>query len=68
MPLHLFGSLKGTVFIITPTFTAEAAKVTFPRGGIGTGTVSLGASGDLRDWKIFNRPAIVGLFVVRKCV
>ena len=41
----------------TGIFTADAAKVAFPLGGIGTGTVSLGARGDLRDWEIFNRPA-----------
>ena len=28
----------------------------FPLGGIGTGTVSLGGRGQLRDWEIFNRP------------
>lgn len=28
-----------------------------PIGGIGTGTVSLGGRGDLRDWEILNRPA-----------
>ncbi len=28
-----------------------------PIGGIGTGTVSLGGHGDLRDWEIGNRPA-----------
>jgi non-lysosomal glucosylceramidase len=28
-----------------------------PLGGIGTGTVSLGGRGDLRDWEIMNRPA-----------
>ncbi|MFN8449283.1 MAG: GH116 family glycosyl-hydrolase [Anaerolineae bacterium] len=36
-----------------PTHTAVA----FPLGGIGTGNVSLGARGDLRDWEIFNKPA-----------
>jgi uncharacterized protein (DUF608 family) len=30
--------------------------VAFPLGGIGTGTVSLGGRGELRDWEIFNRP------------
>ena len=29
-----------------------------PIGGIGTGTVSLGGRGDLRDWEIMNRPAM----------
>jgi uncharacterized protein (DUF608 family) len=33
------------------------AQVAFPLGGIGTGTVSLGGRGELRDWEIFNRPA-----------
>ncbi|MDA2929578.1 non-lysosomal glucosylceramidase [Acidobacteria bacterium AH-259-O06] len=32
-------------------------RVALPVGGIGTGTVSLGGRGDLRDWEIVNRPA-----------
>src|SRR5262249_50207769 len=36
---------------------AAAAEVAFPLGGIGTGTVSLGGRGELRDWEIFKRPA-----------
>jgi non-lysosomal glucosylceramidase len=39
------------------TFGASASALAFPLGGIGTGNVSLGARGDLRDWEIFNRPA-----------
>jgi non-lysosomal glucosylceramidase len=39
------------------TFDASASALAFPLGGIGTGNVSLGARGDLRDWEIFNRPA-----------
>jgi len=31
-------------------------KVALPLGGIGTGTVSLGGRGDLRDWELMNRP------------
>jgi non-lysosomal glucosylceramidase len=38
------------------TFSADAAQVAFPLGGIGTGNVSLGVRGDLRDWEIFNHP------------
>ena len=39
------------------TFTGpQLAQIAFPLGGIGTGTVSLGGRGDLRDWEIFNRP------------
>jgi len=38
-------------------FTGDALKeIAFPLGGIGTGTVSLGGRGQLRDWELFNRP------------
>lgn len=33
------------------------AQVALPLGGIGTGTVSLGGRGELRDWEIMNVPA-----------
>ena len=33
-------------------------KVAMPLGGIGTGTVSVGGKGDLRDWEIMNRGAL----------
>jgi len=32
-------------------------RVAMPLGGIGTGCVSLGGRGDLRDWEIMNTPA-----------
>ncbi|MBM4413625.1 MAG: hypothetical protein FJ040_09330 [Chloroflexi bacterium] len=32
-------------------------NIALPLGGIGTGVVSLGGRGDLRDWEISNRPA-----------
>ena len=32
-------------------------RIALPLGGIGTGTVSLGGRGNLRDWEIMNRPA-----------
>ena len=39
------------------TFEGRALnEVAFPLGGIGTGTISLGGRGNLRDWEIFNRP------------
>lgn len=32
------------------------ARIALPLGGIGTGTISLGGRGDLRDWEVTNRP------------
>jgi len=40
------------------TFTGlQLSEIAFPLGGIGTGTISLGGRGNLRDFEIFNRPA-----------
>ncbi len=39
------------------SYDHTAAALAFPLGGIGTGNVSLGARGELRDWEIFNSPA-----------
>jgi len=39
------------------TYTGrQLDEIAFPLGGIGTGTVSLGGWGQLRDFEIFNRP------------
>ena len=44
---------------VLKTYTGEyASKVAMPLGGIGTGTVSLGGRGDLRDWEIVNQGAL----------
>jgi non-lysosomal glucosylceramidase len=32
------------------------ARIAFPLGGVGAGSLSLGGRGQLRDWEIFNRP------------
>ena len=37
--------------------SAHIERIAMPIGGIGTGTVSLGGRGNLRDWEIVNRPA-----------
>lgn len=37
-------------------FAGDASEAAFLLGGIGTGNVSLGARGELRDWEIFNKP------------
>jgi non-lysosomal glucosylceramidase len=34
----------------------DAAPAAFPLGGIGTGNVSIGARGELRDWELANAP------------
>ena len=47
------------LFRLGPQRTFEGPylrEIAFPLGGIGTGTISLGGRGNLRDWEIFNRP------------
>ncbi len=43
--------------VLTRYDQAHLARIALPLGGIGTGTVSLGGRGDLRDWEIVNRPS-----------
>jgi len=44
---------------VLKTYKGEyLTKVAMPLGGIGTGTVSLGGRGDLRDWEIVNQGAL----------
>lgn len=40
-----------------PTYPNDATEAAFPLGGIGTGNVSVGARGELRDWELCNAPA-----------
>ena len=43
--------------VLTEYDADHLARIALPIGGIGTGTVSLGGGGDLRDWEVVNRPA-----------
>ena len=50
-------ALNGWAGVKGRLFRGEGLReIAFPLGGIGTGTVSLGGYGNLRDWEIFNRP------------
>ncbi len=41
------------------TFTGkQLSQISFPLGGIGTGSVGLSGLGGLKDWEIFNRPNV----------
>ena len=40
------------------TYTNTMPHAAYPLGGIGTGTISLNASGELTDFQIFNRPSL----------
>jgi uncharacterized protein (DUF608 family) len=42
--------------MIGRVLSADATAAAFPLGGIGTGNVSIGARGELRDWELANRP------------
>ncbi|RED94617.1 uncharacterized protein (DUF608 family) [Marinoscillum furvescens DSM 4134] len=44
--------------VLTTYDQNHIARIAMPIGGIGTGTVSLGGRGDLRDWAIMNKPAV----------
>jgi uncharacterized protein (DUF608 family) len=43
--------------ILTKYDEEHLARIAMPLGGIGTGTISLGGRGDLRDWELVNKPA-----------
>ena len=43
--------------ILTRYDEEHLSQIALPLGGIGTGTVSLGGRGQLRDWEIMNRPS-----------
>lgn len=41
---------------VKPFYGPEHKEVAFPLGGIGTGNISIGSRGQLKDWEIFNAP------------
>ena len=43
--------------VLTSYDQQHLERIALPLGGIGTGTVSLGGCGQLRDWELMNRPA-----------
>lgn len=45
-------SKRKTWPILTEYDQEHLTRIALPLGGIGTGTVSLGGRGDLRDWEI----------------
>jgi len=44
------------------TYDETATQIAFLLGGIGTGNISLGARGELKDWELFNSPGIGNMF------
>lgn len=57
--LSLFAQQKTAEWPILKHYDQEhLLNIALPLGGIGTGTVSLGGRGELRDWEIMNKPAI----------
>ncbi len=62
MILTLLCAKVWTQELTWPTFkhydSEHLLNVALPIGGIGTGTVSLGGRGELRDWQIMNKPGM----------
>ncbi len=51
-------TVKSTVWPILKSYPqSHLSHVAMPVGGIGTGTISIGGRGNLRDWEICNRSA-----------
>lgn len=58
MPVCAQGEWKPAQWPVIKHYDGEHLyQIALPLGGIGTGTVSLGGRGELRDWEIMNVPA-----------
>jgi uncharacterized protein (DUF608 family) len=56
--VFIYGQWKPQSWPIIKHYDASSLQeIALPLGGIGTGTVSLGGRGELRDWEIMNVPA-----------
>jgi uncharacterized protein (DUF608 family) len=59
MAIGLHAQKNTSDWPVLKAYTGDyATKVAMPLGGIGTGTVSIGGRGDLRDWEIVNQGAL----------
>ncbi len=59
LALSLFAQKKAVEWPVLKHYDQDhLLNIALPLGGIGTGTVSLGGRGELRDWEIMNKPAI----------
>jgi non-lysosomal glucosylceramidase len=59
MIINLLNAQSTTEWPVLKTYSGKYInEVAMPLGGIGTGTVSIGGLGDLRDWEIMNRGAL----------
>ena len=58
LSFSIFAQQKGSQWPVLRHYDQEhLLNIALPLGGIGTGTVSLGGRGELRDWEIMNKPA-----------
>lgn len=57
--LSIIGQTLNKTWPVLKSYKGEQLKeVAMPLGGIGTGTISIGGRGDLRDWEMANRGAL----------
>ena len=57
LPIVSFGQSEKDYPVLKHYDKDHLLNIALPLGGIGTGTVSLGGRGELRDWEIMNKMA-----------